>query len=155
MNADKPIVLTVVIYPPKKNKRAVIVSGAPEGEMPLALVGLFQDRHALLDQAYGAVLKRDPQLVTIKEPATKKIGKSKSITAGVDDEDETEETETSDQMVTGDAAPVSPSTEAEDLHAIEGDDAPPEEDAVKKFEAQLISLSNADAGEEVEHGEHD
>jgi hypothetical protein len=55
MNTDPilPIVLTVTVYAPKKGVRKVVVSGAPEGEMPLLLTGVFQERHALLDRAYA------------------------------------------------------------------------------------------------------
>jgi hypothetical protein len=122
-----PIVLTVTVYAPKKGVRKVVVSGAPEGEMPLLLTGVFQDRHTLLDQAYAQCLKRDPQLVTIAEPKAK-AGKAKSITAGADEDEEAAETteeQDSDQLVKD--VPVSPSTEAENLPAIEGDDAPSKE----------------------------
>jgi hypothetical protein len=126
-----PVVLTVTVYPPKKNKRMVVVSGAPEGEMPLFLTGLFQDRHTLLDQAYAQCLKRDQQLVTIAEPKSKKSGIKYGPGATVENDDEDEETpETTGQLVTDETAedvPVSPSTEAENLPAIEGDDAPSKE----------------------------
>jgi hypothetical protein len=144
-----PIVLTVTVYPPKKNVRKVVVTGAPQGEMPLLLTGAFQERHALLDQAYAQCLKRDPQLVTVAEAKPTKASKTKSITAGADDEDAPEEDtpanqyekddyggpsqigpdgeEDTDQLVTDAAVPVSPITEAENLPAIEGDDAPSKE----------------------------
>ena len=99
MNPDPilPIVLTVTVYPPKKNKRRVVVSGAPEGEMPLLLTGLFQERHALLDQAYAECLKRKPQLVTIEEKKTTKrksdqlVGSTETITETLKDDEGTEE----------------------------------------------------------------
>ena len=84
-NELKPIVLTVTIYPPKKGVRKVVVTGAPEGEMPLLLEGVFAERHALIDQAFSGVLKRDPQVVTLKE---EKPAKSKSKGAAADDDEE-------------------------------------------------------------------
>ncbi|MGV0976389.1 MAG: hypothetical protein ACOYBO_10715 [Azonexus sp.] len=156
-NDQKPITLIVTIYPLKKNTRRVVVSGAPEGEMPLIMDGLFPDRHALLDRVFALVLKRDPQVVTIAEPKTK-TGKAKSITAGADDDEE--ETETTDQLVTGDTVPVSPSTEAENLPAIEGDDAPSKElDArlqpasiavgeMSTLEEQILEWKEEDHGEQ-------
>jgi hypothetical protein len=144
MNPDPilPVVLTVTVYPPKKNKRLVVVSGAPEGEMPLLLTGLFQDRHTLLDQAYAQCLKRDPQLVTIVEP---KASKAKSITAGAND-DETEEAETTDQLVEA----------AEDLPAIESDavailsdiSSPTEPGEVSTLEAQIMDWKDEDHGQQ-------
>jgi hypothetical protein len=158
-NDPKPITLIVTIYPPKKNKRRVVVSGAPEGEMPLIMDGLFPDRHALLDRVFALVLKRDPQVVTIAEQKVK-AGKAKSITAGADDEDDPEDDtvankhekddyggprqigpdgeEATDQLVTGDAVPVSPITEAENLPVIEGDNA-----ATKELDARLQPASIA------------
>jgi hypothetical protein len=143
-----PVVLTVTVYPPKKGVRKVVVSGAPEGEMPLMLMGLFQDRHTLLDQAYAQCMKRDPQLVTIEEPKAK-AGKAKSITAGADDE--TDEAETTDQLVESPAAPD------EDLPAIDGDAAatlsdissPAEPGEVSTLEAQILDWK------EEEHGQQD
>jgi hypothetical protein len=140
-----PVVLTVTVYPPKKGKRMVVVSGAPEGEMPLLLTGLFQDRHALLDQAYAQCLKRDPQLVTIAEPKAKP-GKSKSVTAGTEDDDE-EVAEGTDQLV--EVVPVSPIIETdsdEELPAIEGDLPLPVGESRGEGESTL---------EEEEHGQQD
>jgi hypothetical protein len=132
----KPITLIVTIYPPKKNTRRVVISGAPEGEMPLMLDGLFPERHALLDRVFAMVLKRAPQLVTLKAD---KPGKSKSVTAGADAEEEPGNREpdeaadatqsaASDQLVSADtdaeSVPVSSiigTTSNEELPAIEGD----------------------------------
>lgn len=142
----KPIVVSMTIYPIKHGVRKVLVSAAPIGEMPLVVGGTFQERYNLLDTAYAGVMKRDPQLVTIKEP---KAGKSKSITAEVDDDTP----EATDQLVSGESVPVSPITEAENLPAIEGDDVPPAAAvAVEQFEAQLNDLKS---GGEVDDGEQD
>ena len=151
-NELKPIVLTVTIYPPKKGVRKVVVTGAPEGEMPLLLSGVFAERHALIDQAFSGVLKRDPQVVTLKEekPAKASKSKSKGTVAADDDEpgDEGEAVEASDQpmhraadagqvLVSDNPLPASPVDTGEeqetaqlsdisepvaDLPVIEGDD---------------------------------
>lgn len=137
-NELKPIVLTVTIYPPKKGVRKVVVTGAPEGEMPLLLEGVFAERHALIDQAFSGVLKRDPQVVTLKE---EKPAKSKSKGAAADDDEEEQGGEAvadaSDQLVSDNPLPASPVDTGEeqetaqlsdisepvaDLPVIEGDD---------------------------------
>lgn len=136
-NELKPIVLTVTIYPPKKGVRKVVVTGAPEGEMPLLLEGVFAERHALIDQAFSGVLKRDPQVVTLKE---EKPAKSKSKGTAADDDGEQGDeaaADASDQLVSEDgplpASPVDTGGEKEtaqlsdisepaDLPVIEGDD---------------------------------
>ncbi len=128
----KPITLIVTIYPPKKDKRKVVVSAAPEGEMPAIFNGLFPDRHALLDRAFAAVLKRDPQVVT--KPAASQPDESDA-----EDVDSDETTPgASDQLVS--AQPPSGTPEpvqvmpvigtsfrtetTEQLPPIEGDDSP-------------------------------
>jgi len=146
----KPITLIVTIYPPKKGQRHVMVSGAPEGEMPLLFTGIFQERHALLDQAFAGVLKREPQIVTLKDDKPGKPDKAKSITGDASD-DETEEAESkeaaSDQLVTvaevsepdsAESVPVSPITSADDLPVIDGDTAT--SDDVQRFEAALEDI---------------
>lgn len=149
---DKPITLIVTVYPPKKAVRKVLVSGAPEGEMPVLMAGLFQERHTLLDTVYAAVSKRDPQIVTLKESKPSKIDKRghKVDEPGEEEEPgnrEPDEDDTpSDQLdsddvipadsrresiavVGGNPEPVSPITGAnsddENLPAIEGDFPPP------------------------------
>lgn len=64
--APKTIVLTLTVYPPKNGKRRILVSGAPEGEMPAVLNGLFADRHVLLDQLWATLQKRKPQVVKVR-----------------------------------------------------------------------------------------
>jgi len=144
----KPITLIVTIYPPKKGTRRVVVSGAPEGEMPLLIDGLFPERHALLDRAFAGVLKREPQIVTLKDD---KRGKSKSITASADDDDDEEtsvtESDATDQLVTdadvsepenAESVPVSPITGSDELPEIEGDTAT--SDDARRFEAALEDI---------------
>ncbi len=128
----KPIVLTMTIFPPRKGVRKVVVTGAPDGEMPLLLAGVFAERHTLIDQAFSGVLKREPQLVTLKEAKTAK-SKSKGAAADDDDEqgDDDEATkavaEASDQLVSADheAEPIMAVMDS-DLPKIEGDGLPTE-----------------------------
>ncbi len=72
---DKPVVIVLTIHPPKKKSRAVTVSAAPAGEMPLLLTGQFADRHALADQAYAQLLKRKPQTVKVTKGLEKYVAK--------------------------------------------------------------------------------
>lgn len=159
-NDPKPITLIVTIYPPKKNVRHVMVSGAPEGEMPLLFTGIFQERHALLDQAFAGVLKREPQIVTLKAD---KASTAKSITGDASD-DETEEADSketaSDQLVSevsepenAESVPVSPITSAEELPAIDGDTGDLAESR-RNFEAALedIKANQAATEEEEDNG---
>lgn len=151
-NEPKPITIIVNIFPPRKDKRRVVVSAAPEGEMPVLFEGLFPDRHALLDQAFAAVLKRDPQIVTVKE-STPKAAEKKSKAADDDDaeqggEEVEESVEASDQLVTVESA-ESNTTSDEDLPEIEGDASSDEE---AKFEAQLSDISSTEIETDEEVG---
>lgn len=129
---EKPIVMTVTINPLKGTKRAVMVSAAPQGEMPIVLSGHFPQLHDLINQAFGQIVKRDPQVVTAKEakPTSKTIAaKAKSSGVLADTPEGTEETgdhlvsETETSEGTEEiAAPISAITEPEDLPEIEGDE---------------------------------
>jgi hypothetical protein len=61
-----PTLLTVTVMPAKNGKRKIIVSGAPAGEMPIVRTGLFADRHVLLDEVWGELQHRKPQVVKAK-----------------------------------------------------------------------------------------
>ncbi len=119
---DKPLTIIVTVMPPKRGLRTMIVSAAREGEMPLVLGGPFADRHVLLDQAYAQVMKREPQVVTLKE--AKRVTKP-----GHEDVEEEEpgnrepdeDAEKSDQLVDP-STPLRSAQDAEKLPAIEGDD---------------------------------
>jgi len=74
----KPITIITTIHPPKKGRRPVTVAAAPEGELPLMLAGDFAARHALADQAYGALLKRKPQIVKAGVATKQKKSRRKS-----------------------------------------------------------------------------
>lgn len=78
---DLPVVITITVMPLKDGKRRVLVSGAPDGEMPVVKAGLFADLHRLLDETWIALLKRKPQVV--KRPAPKQTAESKEQEAGV------------------------------------------------------------------------
>lgn len=161
-DAPKPITLIVTIYPPKKGQRHVMVSGAPEGEMPLIFTGIFQERHALLDQAFAGVLKREPQIVTLKDDKPGKPDKAKSITGGVEDDDEetsVTESDATDQLVTdadvsepenAESVPVSPITGSDELPEIEGDTATSED--VQRFEAALEELKDDTTAQDDDNG---
>ena len=66
---ETPIVLTITIKPIKGGKRMIIVSGAPQDEMPSIKTGQFAERHALLDAVYFELLKRKPQQVKKPKPS--------------------------------------------------------------------------------------
>lgn len=164
--AEKPLTIIVTVLPPKRGSRLMIVSAAREGEMPLILGGAFADRYHLLDQAYATVMKRDPQVVTVKEE-TPKHRQSKFVNGKLrKDEDEEEavkrepdeDPEKSDQLVGEDGPSPQPSPlkgEGEELPAIEGDEVAPEDAAVGEFEAQLSDISSPEEpdAEEAKSGE--
>jgi len=75
----KPITIITTIHPPRKGHRAITVAAAPEGELPVMLTGDFAARHALADQAYGALLKRKPQVVKSANSSKRKVNKSKTV----------------------------------------------------------------------------
>jgi len=71
---DKRIVITLTVYPPHATNgaRPVIVTGAPEGELPSVFRGGFADLHRLIDQAWIEINTRKPLVV---KPPSKKAGK--------------------------------------------------------------------------------
>jgi hypothetical protein len=79
--AEKPIVLTVTILPLKGKKRPVIISGAPQGEMPIIKSGVFQEMQALIFSIYGQIVNREPQTVTLKESKSAKTKTNKTRAA--------------------------------------------------------------------------
>lgn len=137
MPAEKPLTIIVTVLPPKRGGRTMIVSAARDGEMPIVLGGLFADRHHLLDQAYAAVLKREPQVVTIKEEKTSKANRAPKTAeqeADEAEEDGKEEKTVADVDTARDGDQlVAAGSVTEELPAIEGDD-----------EAQLSVISSAD-----------
>jgi len=65
----RPIVLTVTIAPSKRGGRGIVVTGAPEGELPAVYTGAFSDLHRLIDQVWIEVNTRKPLVVTRKGKA--------------------------------------------------------------------------------------
>ena len=106
---EQTIIITATVAPLKNGKRAVIVSAAPEGELPVILSGNFAELKTLFDEAWLAVLKRQPMIVPDKarkgeaeKTAPNKDAAPDTDNADTDDESETVETDT----VTPEPAPV-------------------------------------------------
>jgi hypothetical protein len=91
--ATKRVVITLEIGEPKKGMRALVISGAPAGEMPLIKAGTFAERHALLDQMWADLLRRPDQTPTVTEPKAAKPAAGK---ADVKESDEVESETTDD-----------------------------------------------------------
>jgi hypothetical protein len=98
--AEPSIVITITVSPLKNGKRAILLSGAPEGEMPEMRVGVFSQLHPLLDEVWVTLHKRKSQLVT-KPKSSSKEPAAKSKPNATDDEEETAEstgTEATDEV---------------------------------------------------------
>jgi len=80
----KNTVIQIVIAPPGKTGRGVIVSGAPAGEMPIIKTGQFAQMQQLVGQVWRELATREPQVpdLTVKataaKPAAKATGKGKA-----------------------------------------------------------------------------
>lgn len=132
--ADRTIIITCTILPLKGKQRPVLVSAAPQGEMPIVFKGVFQELHGLINQAFGQVVKRDPQVVTVKtaKSAETKTTAAKRTTVTVVETDALEgASEISDQSVSEpevsedaaeSTAPTGAQTVSENLPEIEGDE---------------------------------
>lgn len=68
---ERPVVITVTIFPVKDGKRLVVMSGAPEGEMPELASGTFPAMHTMLDQMWMRLKTRKP--VVVKKPEVEKV----------------------------------------------------------------------------------
>lgn len=81
--SDKPndIIITITIAPAVNGKRKVLISGAPEKEMPIVRAGVFADVHRLFDETWVALMKREPQVVKVESEKLKVKSQSKG-TAG-------------------------------------------------------------------------
>ena len=75
MPADKPIVITITVLPLAKGKRKLIVSGAPQGEMPVVRTGEFAQVHQMVNAAWAELVKRKPQVPKLPKsnPANKPV----------------------------------------------------------------------------------
>lgn len=150
--SDKPsdIILTITIAPAVNGKRKIIVSGAPEKEMPVVRTGMFPDLHRLLDETWVELMKRQPQIVTIKE--ARNAAKEKKSAKKGDDEglDVTDEIETlnadGDQSDADDEeseAQADTPTEPEDLTTIEGDDEPDDHKTLGQFNPMIVEKDSS------------
>ena len=63
---EQTIIITATVAPLKNGKRAVLVSATPDGELPVILSGNFAELKTLFDEAWLAVLKRQPMIVPDK-----------------------------------------------------------------------------------------
>ena len=63
---EQTIIITATVAPLKGGKRAIIVSAAPEGELPVILSGNFAELKTLFDDAWLALLKRETVVVPEK-----------------------------------------------------------------------------------------
>lgn len=116
-SVDQPVTIQIVIHPPNKlNLRRVDVWAAPAGEMPVALSGHFADRHKLVDQAYGQVVRREPQ--ALKGAAAKDQVRAEETPA--ETETPAEAAPATDQI--GPVETPAPETSAEALPVIAGDE---------------------------------
>lgn len=84
VTTDKPVVVTVTINPLKNGKRPLVISGAPDGEMPVVRSGNFSEIHSLFDEMWLELIKRKPKVVT--KPAVKPTQPDKKTTAKTDDD---------------------------------------------------------------------
>ncbi len=106
----KDTIITITVSPVANGKRRVLISGAPEQEMPVVRVGTFAELHHLLDEVWVMLQKRKPQVVKVKaeKPAAKPTAKTAATKSEDADQDEVEEgTKQGDQLVedTPDEAP--------------------------------------------------
>ncbi len=124
MSENNDIILTVSIGPLKNGKRKVVVSGAPEKEMPVIKIGTFPELHRLLDAVWVELQKRDPQVVTVKDkPKVAAKSKPKADKAPADEDESTEETETATPEEAAATAPAARTCRVcgcTDEHACEG-----------------------------------
>ena len=95
---EQTIIITATVAPLKNGKRAVIVSAAPEGELPVILSGNFAELKTLFDDAWLALLKREP--VVVPEKARK--GEAEKPAPNKDtapEPDEAYDTNTPDEII--------------------------------------------------------
>ncbi len=127
MSEDKDIILTVSIGPLKNGKRKVVVSGAPEQEMPVVKIGAFPDLHRLVDGVWVELAKREPQVV--KMTAAKPAAKAKAK-AGIEKDKE---------------YPDAPGQEGESDEKVEGAEEAPAAQATAATETEPAAATSAPA----------
>jgi hypothetical protein len=123
----KDIVILMTVSEKAKMLK-IVISGAPQGEMPVICSGLFADRYKLLDQVWVEIKKRQPQVVKVKSgnpvssskktPQGKKIFKAGELVEGKNGDDqsvaEDEHDEAPDAAEAAIDAQTPPITEPED-----------------------------------------
>lgn len=80
--ADGDITIVMTIHPVKSGRRPISIAAAAEGDLPTLLSGAFPDRHALADQAYGAILKSQAATAAKAEKAAAKTKKKRKQLPG-------------------------------------------------------------------------
>ena len=105
---EQTIIITATVAPLKGGKRAVLVSAAPDGELPVILSGNFADLKNLFDEAWLALLKREPVVVPDKarkgeaeKPAPNKDAAPETDNAddGANETPESDDTNTPDEII--------------------------------------------------------
>lgn len=122
---EQTIIITATVAPLKSGKRAVLVSAAPDGELPVILAGNFADLKNLFDEAWLALLKREPVVVPDKarKGEAEKPAPNKDAAPEPDDDDANDdETET---------------VEPEPVPVVE-----PEPEPVEPIPDQLVRIEN-------------
>lgn len=69
---QKDIIITIQVSPVSGGKRKVLISGAPEQEMPIVRAGVFADMNRLLGEVWIELQKRKPQVVKVPKEKTEK-----------------------------------------------------------------------------------
>lgn len=124
----KPVVLTVTIFPLKNGKRPLVISGAPDGEMPVVRTGNFSEIHRLFDELWLEMIKRKPKVVA--RPTASKSTERTSKASG-EDKDEAPESGEADTETTD---------EAQETSAEETGEASPE--AVAELEQSIFQAKS-------------
>ena len=95
---EQTIIITATVAPLKGGKRAIIVSAAPEGELPVILSGNFAELKTLFDDAWLALLKRE----TVVVPEKARKGEAEKPAPNKDtapEPDEAYDTNTPDEII--------------------------------------------------------
>ncbi len=131
---QKPVVITLTIFPLKHRKRPLLISAAHAGEMPLVHSSTFDQLHPALNQVWLELMKRKPQTVKVGSGPKRQDGKKKDNTEGADAngvaELEEQITATEKDLLSSEyATPGSPNYVAppEELPVIEGDTLAPQD----------------------------
>lgn len=136
----KPTIITVEIAPLKDGKRKVVVSGAPEKEMPVMKVGSFAELHHMIDVVWIELQKREPQVVTVKEEKAKTATKPPVKKDDADKADAGPETAETAITETVDEAPDPAEKALDDAGGNVIQDAPDEPEALPEIEGDATAI---------------